>query len=79
MGSYIWIFIGISLFAFTLNIFKNKLCFLVWNISTIGFILNFYLEKNLPFVVLWIFYFFVNFYGYYEWKDQEEEVNSDDL
>lgn len=73
MGGYIWIFVGISLIAFVLNIFKNKLCFIVWNLSNIGFIINFCLEKNWPFVVLWIFYFLINCYGYHEWKEQEEK------
>jgi len=35
-----------------------------------------YLEKNVPMVVLWITYLFVDLYGYYEWskQDDEEEV-----
>ncbi len=65
--------------AFALNVFKNKVCFLVWNVSTVGFIISFYIAQNWPFVVLWIFYFFVNFYGYYEWKHQEDQEDDSDL
>ena len=77
MGNWIWICVGISLFAFLLNVFKNKICFLIWNVSTVGFVIHFYIEKNWPFVILWIFYFFVNFYGYFEWKHREEEEDKE--
>jgi len=79
MGNWIWLFVGIALVAFALNVFKNKLCFLIWNIATIGFIADFYIANNWPFVVLWIFYFFVNFYGYYEWKFQEDKEDDSDI
>ena len=76
MGNYLWIFVGISFFACILNVFKNKLCWWLWILAGIGFILQAYLEKNVPMVVLWITYLFVDLYGYYEWskQDDEEEV-----
>lgn len=77
MGNYIWIFVAISFIAFLFNVFKNKICFLIWEISTLGFIAHFYLCKDWPFFALWLFYLFTNLYGYFEWQRQEKEDDSD--
>jgi len=72
MGNYVWIFVGLSLFACLLNVFKNKLCWVVWILAGLGFVVNSSINGDTPMIILWLTYILLDVYGYSEWSRRED-------
>lgn len=78
MGNWIWIFVELSLLACILNVFKNKLCWIVWIIAGLGFGVNAAINGDTPMIILWLTYILLDAYGYSEWSRREDEEEKDD-
>lgn len=60
----------------TLNIYKFKWSFLVWNLGNLILIYKAIEIKDYPNLVLFIFYFSLNVKGYIKWgKENKEQDN----
>lgn len=68
-----WIATSISIIGILLNANKNILCWPVWLLSNIAWILYFILVKwDLPSIVLWIVFAIFNVYGWVQWKKDKK-------
>lgn len=66
-----WIFAGIAIFGFFLNMNKQAKGYIVWFISNIGFLSYNLLQQEYAQSGLWLFYSFMCVYGYWKWQIEE--------
>lgn len=70
-----WIFSIIGIIGSVLNIFKYKSCFILWEISNIGFIFYFIYVGFWSQVVLFAVNFLGAIWGYIQWRKDERVAN----
>jgi nicotinamide mononucleotide transporter len=70
-----WIATVISVVGVFLNARKNIICWPIWLISNILWIIYFFLLKNNPSIVLWIVFSFFNIYGWTQWSKDKNKIN----
>ena len=75
-GLIAWISSVLSIIAYFFNIKKNKVCFLIWEISTILIVYNFIFGKPDKTVYwatafLFAFYGIMNIAGYLQWRKED--------
>jgi nicotinamide riboside transporter PnuC len=66
-----WICSGFSAIGSIFNIFKKKICFIIWTIGNIGFLflnIKFEMYGQLP---VWIVFIACNIYGYWKWSKEK--------
>jgi hypothetical protein len=58
--------------AFFLNVKKRKMCFILWEIGAVSFILvNIFWTHDLAQASLNFMYLFFNAYGWFQWRKEE--------
>ena len=57
----------ISLIGIILNAKKNMLCWPVWVVSNILWVVYSILEGDIPSIILWVLFSFANIYGWRQW------------
>lgn len=67
-----WICSGLSAVGSILNIFKNKICFVIWTMANIGFIYYDIEQKLYEQLTVWIVFIACNIYGYWKWSKEEK-------
>ena len=74
MEEYIkWFFVLLSLIGYFLNANKNKWCFILWPVCSIGWILMMVLKKDWALAVNFFVYFLFEIYGFFRWSKDERE------
>ena len=67
-----WIGAFTAIIAYIFNIRKNKICFILWEIAAILFIIsNIYGNLDYGQATLNTFYLGMNAYGWYKWRKDE--------
>lgn len=62
----------ISMIACYFNIKQDKVCFIIWSFTNMGFIIVNILSKMYGQIPLWIVFTALNVYGYLEWSKKEK-------
>jgi hypothetical protein len=62
-----WVCTALSFFAAFLNARKVRQCFLIWQVSTTGFLVIDYYYKMYAQCALWVGFIILNQYGYHQW------------
>ena len=81
-GLLAWLSTILSMLGYIYNIKKNKICFLFWEIGTIGMIYNFIFgnpDTMVYYAVAFLFAFYgiMNIVGYLKWNSEEKEQEDD--
>lgn len=67
-----WILSGVSILGSILNVYKKKVCFIVWNIGNLGWIILGLLVPTIrPQLPLWLVFSAINIWGYLQWKKEK--------
>jgi len=64
-----WIFSGMGILGAILNIKKKRMCFLIWCVGNIGWlILGILIPEMRSQILLWITFIVLNIWGYCKWE-----------
>jgi nicotinamide riboside transporter PnuC len=63
----VWVSTILTIVAALMNTEKNYLCWVVYSISNLGFIVYFYHKREWSIIILNIFYIGINIWGLYRW------------
>jgi len=73
-----WIATVLSIFGIVLNAKKLILCWFVWILSNILWIIYFSNNFNLQSLILWVVFCLFNIYGWIQWKKDKKPQNEKD-
>ena len=67
-----WTLTALSIFGTILNIKKKVSCWLVWGVANIGWVVSFSLKGMTAEAALFLVYFGLSIYGWYQWRQRPE-------
>ena len=68
-----WIATIISIIGILLNSKKNILCWPVWLVSSLMFVIYFIVLQDNPSILLWVVFSGFNLYGWIQWKKDKNK------
>ena len=63
-----WMIILIGMIGTILNIYKNRLCFILWSVCNVGLFLINFKNKDYPQAIYFLFCLGTTIWGLWEWS-----------
>ena len=68
-----WVLTILSIVGSWYNIQKNSLCFVIWSLANIGWIISFFFKGMYPQATLFIVYLLFSLYGWEKWSNNNRK------